>query len=140
VPFDRGNGWQMITANPPNQNLPTSNYIRPNSRRLDLGFVENGKIQTLYDLKFPGDRPLAERDPERLKDYEDIPAKNGAAFDEINVSERCPDCDDDEKNKQVLEQLLEGLTAIIILLIIKKVPVPEGEPEPGFSPGTPSVA
>jgi hypothetical protein len=54
VPFDRGNGWRVIERKD-GGGLPTSNYIRSNSRRLDIVRVKDGNIQKLYDVKFPND-------------------------------------------------------------------------------------
>ncbi len=137
VPFDRSNKWSMITANPPNQDLPTSNYIRPNSRRLDLAYVQNGKIETLYDLKFPGDTPLASKDPDRLDDYREIAAKNHATFDEFIVEDRCHHCSDDEGNKKtLLEALGLAVLGLIMLLLLRGAPVEDMGPMPGgLEPG-----
>lgn len=129
VPFDRGNNWAMITAQPPNQDLPTSNYIRPNSRRLDLALVRDGRIETLYDIKFPGDPPLATSDPQRLRDYQAIAAKHDASLDEFIVEDRCPDCGSNE----LARKLFEGLAILLLLLLLRRLmpgDLPEGMPGP----------
>ncbi|WP_206958114.1 DUF4150 domain-containing protein [Trinickia acidisoli] len=97
VPYDRGSDWDMIGSKA-NPDIPSSNFIRPDSRRLDVAQVENGKVTKLYDMKF-GDDSLS---PRAQADYEDIAQKHtGDAdnFEEFRVDERC-DCDDDWPPKQ----------------------------------------
>ncbi len=88
VPFDRGNGWNMIQQQ--GGNLPTSNYIRPNSRRLDIARVGKDGISKLLDIKFPGDKLgfEAERDYRRIAKDLTGDADN---FEEFNIEDNC-DC------------------------------------------------
>jgi hypothetical protein len=92
VPFDRGSGWDMIGSQS-DPGVPTSNYIRPNSRRLDVVRVgEDGKMKELYDMKF--DDQLSEP---AERDYRTIAKKHTGErknFKEFRVREEC-DCDDD---------------------------------------------
>jgi hypothetical protein len=92
VPFDRGSNWTMIGSQE-NPSLPTSNYIRPDSRRLDVARIDGeGNMTKLYDMKF-GNDPLT---PSAERDYEAIAEKHTGDednFEEFRVDEKC-DCDD----------------------------------------------
>lgn len=97
IPYDRGSNWDLIgsTENP---EVPTSAYLRPNSRRLDVADVQNGEVKKLYDMKFGPDKLTAEAD----EDYREIAKKHTGSrknFEEFRVDERC-DCDDDWPPKQ----------------------------------------
>lgn len=93
VPFDRPSGWDLIgsKADPA---VPTSNYIRPNSRRLDVARLgEDGKVTKLYDMKFGKDT----MDPKAGEDYADIAKRQTGSeenFEEFRVEDRC-NCSDD---------------------------------------------
>ena len=70
VPFDRASGWNMIGSKH-DPNVPTSNYIRPNSRRPDI-VLRNalGKIIKMIEVKFPEDRTgKGNMEPQTLRDY-----------------------------------------------------------------------
>lgn len=70
---------------------PTSNYIRPNSRRLDIARVKDGQIQKLYDVKFRGDTI----DDLRRKEYQKIAERhtgNKVNYDEFDIDENCNGC------------------------------------------------
>jgi hypothetical protein len=55
VPYSRSNGWDMIGSKA-NANIPSSNYIRPDSRRLDITRIgKDGKVNKLMDMKFGKD-------------------------------------------------------------------------------------
>lgn len=89
VPFDRAKGWELIerTAG----HLPTSNYIRWNSRRLDIVRLKKGKIQKLYDVKFRDDKI----EPARRREYRDIAEQHTGDkdnYDEFDVDENCNGC------------------------------------------------
>ncbi|MGT0250429.1 DUF4150 domain-containing protein [Burkholderia pyrrocinia] len=92
IPYDRGSNWDLIGSKG-NPDIPTSNYIRPNSRRLDIAPVKDGKVTKLYDFKFEKD----ELTSGARRDYREIARKHtGDAdnFEEFRVDERC-NCDDD---------------------------------------------
>lgn len=96
VPFDRGSDWDMIGSSE-DSNIPTSNFIRGNSRRLDVAQVEDGKITKLYDMKFKDDK----LSPEAEQDYRAIAKKytgSGKNFEELRVDD-C-DCDEDWPPKE----------------------------------------
>lgn len=91
VPYSRKNNWDLIGSKN-NPNIPTSNYIRGGSRRLDIVWLgKNGKPLKFLDMKFPGDKPskLA------VDDYKEIAKKNGRRGGEFkNLHfDRC-DCND----------------------------------------------
>ncbi|WP_343641948.1 DUF4150 domain-containing protein [Roseateles sp.] len=92
VPYDRGSGWDMIGSKN-NPGLPTSNFIRPDSRRLDVVRLgADGKPSKIIDMKF-GDDSLS---VEAEKDYKRIARKHTGSsdgFEEFRVEEKC-DCDD----------------------------------------------
>lgn len=97
ISYGRKSGWDLIGSKA-NPDIPSSNMLWPNSRRLDVGQVENGKVSKLYDMKF-GDDKLS---PRAQTDYEDIAEKHTGDpdnFEEFRVDERC-DCDDDWPPKQ----------------------------------------
>jgi hypothetical protein len=97
IPYDRGSDWDLIGSQS-DPNIPSSNFIRPNSRRLDVAQVEDGKVTKLYDMKF-GDDSLTD---EAEEDYRRIAKKQTGSrknFEEFRVDERC-DCDDDWPPKQ----------------------------------------
>jgi hypothetical protein len=90
VPFDRGNGWSMIERTA-GDGLPTSGYIRPNSRRLDIARVQDGKIQKIYDVKFRGDTI----EGPRRREYQDIAKRHTGSkdnYDEFDVDDNCDNC------------------------------------------------
>jgi hypothetical protein len=94
VPYSRSNGWDMIGSKA-NANIPSSNYIRPDSRRLDITRIgKDGKVNKLMDMKFGKD----ELSRKAGDDYKDIAKKHTGSeenFEEFRVEERC-DCSDDE--------------------------------------------
>jgi Domain of unknown function (DUF4150) len=91
MPFDRGSAWDRIDSlnNPGN---PTSNFIRPNSRRLDIGIPDGkGGYKKLYDMKFRDDPPVT---GQRRDDYESIGKKHAGDeknYEDFKVDDRC-DC------------------------------------------------
>ncbi|MBL8507054.1 MAG: DUF4150 domain-containing protein [Chitinimonas sp.] len=92
IPYDRNNGWDMIGSKT-NPNVPTSNFIRPDSRRLDVARIgQDGKVSKLYDMKFGDDKlsSKAERDYQKIAKKHTGDADN---FEEFRVEERC-DCSD----------------------------------------------
>ncbi|WP_320534469.1 DUF4150 domain-containing protein [Robbsia andropogonis] len=92
IPYDRESGWDLIGSKA-NPDIPTSAYVRPDSRRLDVAEVENGQVKKLYDMKFGKDE-LTEN---AQRDYRDIAERHTGDpdnFEEFRVDERC-DCDDD---------------------------------------------
>lgn len=97
VPFDRGTGWDMIESGS-RPGLPTGNPIRPNSRRPDVVHVENGCMQTIYDVKFPTDPTGHGSMPrDRVEDYRDIAERytgDRENFKEFNIDEKCDGCGD----------------------------------------------
>ncbi len=101
VPFDRGKGWDMIGSSG-NPSVPTSNYIRPDSRRLDIVRTAKDGIKKILDVKFPGDS----LSPKAGKDYQRIAERytgNKNDFEEFNIEDKC-DCGDGEPDpKQVPE-------------------------------------
>ena len=98
VPYDRGKDWDMIGSKS-NPDLPTSNYIRPNSRRPDITRLgPDGKPSKIYDVKFPTD-PTGNGNMGKLRqeEYEEIAKKHTGSrdnFEEFNVKERCGGCGD----------------------------------------------
>ncbi len=93
VPYDRGSGWDMIGSKA-DPNVPTANFIRSNSRRLDvLRLGSGGKPDKLIDMKFGKDTLT----PDAERDYQDIARKvtgKSKNFEEFRVDEHC-DCGDD---------------------------------------------
>ncbi|MBU6258842.1 MAG: DUF4150 domain-containing protein [Burkholderiales bacterium] len=94
VPYSRANDWEMIGSKA-DTNVPTSNYIRPDSRRPDIVRMgEDGKPSKIFDMKF-GKDPL---DAKAKREYEDIAQRHTGDpenFEEFRVNDRC-DCDDNE--------------------------------------------
>jgi hypothetical protein len=109
VPFDRSSDWDMIESRTEGQEgMPTSNYIRPNSRRLDLVELANGAIKKLFDFKFPTDPEVGGKmNAKKLEDYREITKKLTGDTDNLNifdVADMCDDCDDpDLKRKREKE-------------------------------------
>ncbi|WP_080412541.1 DUF4150 domain-containing protein [Burkholderia ubonensis] len=103
VPFDRGSNWDMIERSA-KDGIPTSNYIRPNSRRLDLVELAKGEIKKLFDFKFPTDAEAGgNMDPKKLRDYQRITKKLTGDVDNLDifdVADRCDDCDDPELKRK----------------------------------------
>ncbi len=92
VPYDRGTSWDLIGSKN-NPGLPTSNFIRPDSRRLDVVRLgADGKPSKIIDMKF-GDDSLTRG---AKSDYQRIAKKHTGSrdgFEEFRVDEKC-DCDD----------------------------------------------
>jgi hypothetical protein len=103
VPYDRGKDWDMIGSKA-DPKVPTSNPIRPNSRRMDGVRVQNGGATKMYDFKFPDDPSGGGKmDPTRQREYEKIAKKHTGDkenYDEFNVADRCDDCGDPELKKK----------------------------------------
>ena len=99
VPYDRGSGWDMIGSKS-DPGRPSSNYIRPDSRRLDVVRVDANRRPTKFiDMKF-GKDGLSD---EAASDYRDIAKRLTGSrdnFEEFRVEEKC-DCNDgDDPPKQ----------------------------------------
>lgn len=91
VPYDRKSKWDLITSTS-DKTVPTSNYIRPNSRRLDVLQIKDGKPTKFLDMKFDDQLSDAAK-----RDYEKIARKHTGDpdnFEEFRVHDRC-NCDDD---------------------------------------------
>ena len=97
VPYDRKSDWDMIGSKS-DPNVPTSNYIRPDSRRPDVVWRDaaTGVIKKLFDMKFPGDPSgSGQMDPTRRREYEEIADKHTGDsdnYEEFDVEERCKGC------------------------------------------------
>jgi hypothetical protein len=93
VPFDANNEWDMIGSKA-NPNVPTSNFIRPDSRRLDVVRTDgSGNMTKMYDMKFGPDELTESAEA----DYKAIAKKHtgsGKNFEEFRVDQKC-NCDDD---------------------------------------------
>ncbi|WP_199540753.1 DUF4150 domain-containing protein [Paraburkholderia kururiensis] len=96
VSYDK-DGW-ALKGSQANRNIPSSNILWPNTRRLDVAQIENGRVTKLYDMKFGNDTltPQAERDYRKIAEQHTGDEDN---FEEFRVDERC-DCDDDWPPKQ----------------------------------------
>lgn len=97
VPYDRGKDWDMIGSQH-DPNVPTSQYIRPDSRRPDVVWRDaaTGAIKKFFDMKFPGDPSGGGKmDSKRLDEYKEIADKHTGDkdnYEEFDVSERCKGC------------------------------------------------
>ncbi|WP_322047404.1 DUF4150 domain-containing protein [Paraburkholderia sp. J67] len=91
VSYEKGS-W-TLKGSKANSDIPSSNMLWPNTRRLDVVRVEDGKPTKFFDMKF-GDDSLT---PEAEKAYKSIAAKytgDEDDFDEFRIDEKC-DCNDD---------------------------------------------
>ncbi len=92
VPYDRPSGWDMIGSKA-NPGVPTSNYIRPDSRRLDIVQLgKDGLPRKIIDMKF-GKDPLSRQAADEYKEIAQRQTGSRRNFEEFRVDGNC-DCSD----------------------------------------------
>ncbi|MCL2326452.1 MAG: hypothetical protein FWC40_08180 [Proteobacteria bacterium] len=101
VPFDRNNDWEVVgSKNDPN--VPTNNYIRPNTLRPDAVLRDSmGKIIKIVEVKFPTDPTGGDNmDPERLEGYRAIAERHTGSKEGLQILDVAEECGcDDRKTK-----------------------------------------